>query len=96
MNCLVAPKSTSGYGVSFRPVGKLYFSAHVRFPDTPGLGPVQADMELVGGILAKGRITHAVTGKPIPANGALQPSLPQPVRPRLRPEWGRHHPVFLG
>jgi hypothetical protein len=59
------PKSAQGYRVSFWPAGQLYFSTSVSFPDMPGLGPIKGDIELISGILAKGRVTHQVTGKPI-------------------------------
>jgi hypothetical protein len=81
------PKSSEGYRVTFSPAGQQYFSASVSFPDTPGLGPVQADMELVGGLLAKGRVTHHVTGKPIA--GAMvhyNPLFPNPSVRLLGPE----------
>src|SRR5262249_34252487 len=42
-----------------------YFSRSVTFPDTPGLGPVEGEIELVSGLLVKGRVTHHATGKPI-------------------------------
>jgi RNA polymerase sigma factor (sigma-70 family) len=59
------PKSDQGYRVSFSPAAQLYFSRSVTFPDAPGLGLIEGDIELVGGILARGRVTHQVTGKPI-------------------------------
>jgi RNA polymerase sigma factor (sigma-70 family) len=62
---LGCPKSADGYRVSFAPEARRYFHASVTFADTPGLDPVQADMELVGGIAVKGRVTHQVTGRPL-------------------------------
>jgi hypothetical protein len=62
---LGCPKDSEGCRVIFSPVGQLYFSAGVTFPDTPGIGPVAGDFALLSGIVAKGHVTHAVTGKPI-------------------------------
>src|SRR5262249_49792496 len=73
-------KSTEGYDVSASPVGKPYFSRSVRIADTTGLDPVQADIDLVTGILVRGRVTHAVTGKPIPgARVHYNPLYPNPA-----------------
>jgi protocatechuate 3,4-dioxygenase beta subunit len=59
------PKSSAGYEVRASAGGLPYFNAAVRFADTPGLGPIQGDVELVGGIAVRGRVTHQGTGKPI-------------------------------
>jgi protocatechuate 3,4-dioxygenase beta subunit len=73
------PKREGGYRVDFAPAGHLYFFRSVLFPDTPGLGPIQGDIELVGGILVTGRVTHQVTGKPIAgAKVHYNPLLPNP------------------
>jgi RNA polymerase sigma factor (sigma-70 family) len=73
-------KSTEGYWVSASPAGKPYFSRSVRLEDTPGLGPVQADIDLVTGIVVRGRITHAVTGKPVAGAGVhYNPLYPNPA-----------------
>ncbi len=58
-------KTAEGYLVDASPVGQPYFSAGVRFPDTPGLDPIQGDIELVSGIPLHGRVTHALTSQPI-------------------------------
>ncbi|MBI1914174.1 MAG: sigma-70 family RNA polymerase sigma factor [Planctomycetes bacterium] len=73
-------KSTEGYSVSASPVGKPYFSLGIQVADTPGLGPVQADIDLVTGIVVRGRVTHAVTGKPIAGAGVHHnPLYPNPA-----------------
>jgi protocatechuate 3,4-dioxygenase beta subunit len=73
-------KSAGGaYGMGVRPPGDRYFSRSVSFPDTPGLGPVEGEIELVSGILVKGRVTHHTTGKPIAgARVEYNPLLPNP------------------
>jgi hypothetical protein len=77
---LGCPKSDQGYRVNFTPAGQQYFSRSVVFPDTPGLDPVQADIELVGGILARGRVTNHETGKPIAgARVHYNPLYPNPT-----------------
>jgi hypothetical protein len=58
-------KSTEGYSVIFWADNQLYFSRGVHFPDTPGLEPVLGDVELISGIVASGKVTHKVTGKPL-------------------------------
>jgi RNA polymerase sigma factor (sigma-70 family) len=58
-------KSAEGYFVYVNPAGKLYFSASVQLPDTPGLDPVAGDIELIVGLRVEGRVTHRVTGKPM-------------------------------
>jgi protocatechuate 3,4-dioxygenase beta subunit len=68
-----------GYGMSLRPPGERYFSRGVTFPDTPGLGPVEGEIELVSGIVVKGRVTHHATGKPIAgARVEYNPLVPNP------------------
>ena len=65
---LGCPKSNEGYGVGVRPPeGQAYLSLDMGpfLPDTPGLGPLQADFELISGLVARGRVTHAKTGRPI-------------------------------
>jgi protocatechuate 3,4-dioxygenase beta subunit len=44
--------------------GNLYFQRAVRVQDTPGLGPIAADVELVRGrVIVSGRVTDKATGK---------------------------------
>jgi protocatechuate 3,4-dioxygenase beta subunit len=65
--------------MSLRPPGERYFSRSVTFPDTPGLGPVEGEIELVSGIVVKGRVTHHSTGKPMAgARVEYNPLLPNP------------------
>lgn len=44
--------------------GQPYFTAAARLPNTPGLAPLNADFELLGGIALRGRVTDQATGKP--------------------------------
>jgi RNA polymerase sigma factor (sigma-70 family) len=73
-------KSAGGaYGMSVRPPGERYFSRSASFPDTPGLGPVEGEIELVSGIVVRGRITHQMIGKPIEgAQVFYNPLVPNP------------------
>jgi hypothetical protein len=80
-------KNAEGYSVSFDLAGQLYFSRSVTFPDTPGLGTLAGDIEMVGGILARGRVTHRVTGKPITGVRVhYNPLLPNPFVRRFGPD----------
>jgi hypothetical protein len=47
------------------PNGSRYFSARVQLPDTPGLGALPGDIDLVQGIPCRGRLTDKATGRPI-------------------------------
>jgi protocatechuate 3,4-dioxygenase beta subunit len=73
-------KSAGGaYGMGVRPPGEKYFSRSASFPDTPGLGPIDGEIELVSGIVVKGRVTHYTTGKPIAgARVEYNPLVPNP------------------
>jgi len=44
-----------------------YFARQVTVDDTPGLGPVNLDVDLHKGTWITGRITDKTTGKPVPA-----------------------------
>ncbi len=46
--------------------GMPYFTAtRTQIADTPGFGPIVLDFELTRGVVVKGRLTDAVTGKPV-------------------------------
>ncbi|HEV8058232.1 MAG TPA: hypothetical protein VGP68_00035 [Gemmataceae bacterium] len=60
-----SPKNAQGYRVNFSSNGQLYFNTSILLHDSPGLDPIQGDLELVGGITAKGQVLHQVTGKPL-------------------------------
>jgi RNA polymerase sigma factor (sigma-70 family) len=47
------------------PDGQPYFTASATFSDTQGLGPLDADIQMVRGIPLRGRVTDKETGKPI-------------------------------
>jgi RNA polymerase sigma factor (sigma-70 family) len=80
-------KNSEGYRISFSPVGRVYFSTSKTFSDTLGLGPVQCDVALVSGVLAKGRVTNQTTGKPIAgARVFYDPLYPNPNVRVLGPE----------
>ena len=74
-------KSEGGYRLTVLPSGQQYFSRGLRIPDTPGLEPIEATIELVSGIVVKGRVTRGETGKPIAgAPRGVQPPLSEPIR----------------
>jgi hypothetical protein len=84
---LGCPKSADGYGLYVQPTGLPYFSTSVRLPDTTGLGPIPGDIELIGGIRVRGRVTHAVTGKPLAgARVHYSPLYPNPFVRLLGPD----------
>jgi RNA polymerase sigma factor (sigma-70 family) len=43
-----------------------YFSSERHIADTPGLEPITVDLQLERGIIVRGRLTEATTGKPVP------------------------------
>jgi beta-lactamase regulating signal transducer with metallopeptidase domain len=49
----------------FPPDGQPYFRASVTLPDTPGLSPLEKDIELSSGTIVRGRLTDGFTGRPI-------------------------------
>jgi RNA polymerase sigma factor (sigma-70 family) len=81
-------KDAEGYRLHVRPSGKLYFSRWVVLPDTPGLDPVEGDIELTTGSLIKGRVTQRETGEPlVGVRVEYNPFFPNPfVSRRLGPE----------
>jgi RNA polymerase sigma factor (sigma-70 family) len=58
-------KSRDYHLMAIPPAGQPYFTANVRPPDTPGFTPLVTDIELVRGILVRGRVTDSETGQPI-------------------------------
>jgi RNA polymerase sigma factor (sigma-70 family) len=61
---LLGPPTFRGTVVAQPQLGQPYFVAVVRPPDSPGRGPLTADVEVVGGTPLRGRVTDAATGKP--------------------------------
>lgn len=62
---LLVPPGLPEYAVLAQPQsGQPYFAAAVHLPKTPGLAPLTADFELIGGIPLHGRVTDQTTGKP--------------------------------
>jgi hypothetical protein len=71
------PKSKKYELSAVAPAGLPYFTASARFEDTQGLGPLDADIQMVRGIQVRGRVTDKSTGKPIKAGGvAYHPLYP--------------------
>jgi RNA polymerase sigma factor (sigma-70 family) len=61
---LVYPGS-SEYVILAQPQnGQPYFAAAAHLPKTPGLAPLTADFELIGGIPLQGRVIDQATGNP--------------------------------
>jgi RNA polymerase sigma factor (sigma-70 family) len=53
-----------GYAVQARPGdGQLYFAARKDVADQPGLGALEVNFDLVGGIELRGRVTDRATGR---------------------------------
>ncbi len=55
----------SGYSLSAQPADGLHFRRNLWLQDTPGLGALTCDIELVRGLTVRGRVTDKDTGKPI-------------------------------
>ncbi|MHC5542397.1 carboxypeptidase regulatory-like domain-containing protein, partial [Singulisphaera rosea] len=74
------------YKLYVRPAerGLPYFNTQFRFEDTPGLGPLQADLVLRRGIPLHLRVVDGETGKSLP--GAVVYYEPLFPNPNVRPE----------
>jgi RNA polymerase sigma factor (sigma-70 family) len=59
------PKSDTYELVVHPDEGQPYVRMTARLKDTPGLAPLAGDIELVGGIPCRGRLTDKDTGKPV-------------------------------
>src|SRR5262249_24872076 len=78
----------SGYSVLAQPqAGQPYFAASAGVTDGPGLGPLTANQELVGGIRLQGRVTDGATQKP-PRTAVVDyyPLFPNPHSSRITNE----------
>jgi Carboxypeptidase regulatory-like domain len=54
------------YPIVVKPAGQLYLERRAQLDDTPGLGALTADFELVaGGVTVRGKVTDKATGKPV-------------------------------
>ena len=53
------------YALNVKPADGLYFQRRVVVEDTPGLGALTYDSELVRGLTVRGRVTDKETGKPV-------------------------------
>jgi RNA polymerase sigma factor (sigma-70 family) len=63
------------------PPGDLpYLAVSADVPDSPGFGPVTVDVELKRGVWIEGKITDAVTGKPVKAGVEYIPLYSNPNR----------------
>ncbi len=72
----------SEYEVWANPMhGAPYFGARVGFKDTPGLGPLTADLELVRGILCEGKVLDGETSQAVPGLIGYHPLRPNPNVP---------------
>jgi RNA polymerase sigma factor (sigma-70 family) len=80
------PKSETGYAIVVTPPrDRPYFIGTPVFPDTPGLGPIQGNVELSGGVLVKGRVTNRATGKPLAGvQVTYNPLPPNPAAVQLK------------
>jgi RNA polymerase sigma factor (sigma-70 family) len=53
------------YALNVKPANGLYFQRRVVLQDTPGLGALACDIELVRGLTVRGQVTDKETGKPV-------------------------------
>ena len=60
------PKSPR-YWLLAKPADGLHFQREVEVQETPGLGALPCDIELVNGLMVHGRVTDKETGQPIAA-----------------------------
>jgi len=84
------PKSEK-YQVAAAPGdGQPYLGGRKEVDDTPGLEPLNADIELVSGIRLKGHLTDKDTGKAVPgARVAYYPVVPNPFTLNVAYDPGR-------
>jgi RNA polymerase sigma factor (sigma-70 family) len=64
---LLGLHKTPEYALNVKPADGLYFQRRVVLQDTPGLGALTCDIELVRGLTVRGRVTDKDTGKPVAA-----------------------------
>jgi RNA polymerase sigma factor (sigma-70 family) len=62
---LLGLAKTREYALNVKPADGLHFQRRIRFEDTPGLGALTGDIELVRGLTVRGRVTDKETGKSI-------------------------------
>jgi len=72
------PKEESYAVAAIPPPGSSYLAGGVELADTPGLGPVVADVELAEGIPFRVRPVDAVTARPVEAKVEYHPLRPNP------------------
>jgi hypothetical protein len=53
------------YSLVVKPADGLYFQRRADLQDTPGLGALTGDIELVRGLTVRGKVTDKATGKPV-------------------------------
>jgi RNA polymerase sigma factor (sigma-70 family) len=61
---LLGLAKASGYGLAVKPADGLYFQRQAFVEDTPGLGAVTGDIEMVCGLTVRGKVTDK-EGKPV-------------------------------
>jgi protocatechuate 3,4-dioxygenase beta subunit len=62
---LLGMAKATHYTLTVKATDGLHFQRRADFPDTPGLGALTADVELVHGLTVHGRATDKTTGKPV-------------------------------
>jgi RNA polymerase sigma factor (sigma-70 family) len=70
------------YGVLARPSpGAPFFCSSIVVKDMPGLGPLNADLEMVRGIPCEGKVLDEETGQAVPGQVLYSPIVPNPYVP---------------
>jgi hypothetical protein len=62
---LLGLAKSPSYSLVAKPPDGLHFQRRVELQDTPGLGALTADIELVRGLRVRGRVTDKATGLPV-------------------------------
>jgi RNA polymerase sigma factor (sigma-70 family) len=86
------------YYLQLRPADGLYFRRSAELKDTPGLGALTADIDMLQGLTVRGKVTDKATGKPI-ANARVDyhPLWINPFIPRkLAGIWDPHSETTTG
>jgi RNA polymerase sigma factor (sigma-70 family) len=86
---LLGLAKSGNYWLLVKPTDGLYFQRQVGFEDTPGLGALTGDIEMVRWLTVRGKVTDKATGKPVAqAQVDYQPLFRNPhVNVKLAGQW---------
>jgi len=80
------------YSIEVTTTSGQYLNITLPVADTPGIGPLEFDVDLPKGITARGRVTDQQTGEPIEGSVEYEPLFPNPYIDRF----GLNHNSGIG